>query len=593
VVIARIGDTIVQIDPGAKRHTAPNLASQPVALVQISGGKTIAKGKAAVAAFEAAVEEWKLLTAAALAGLAREAIRIASAYASERLQFGQLIGTYQSVSHPLADIAVWIDASKLSVWSAIRAIADGNKDAAAQVSLALWLNCDGATRAVAQALHTFGGYGLTLEYDIHLFNVRAKGWPLVLGDPGKLLNEAGRRLYHGETAALPDAGAVSIDFDSGAEARELADATRAFFEANLTPELRAKAHYSCDGHDAGFHKKLAQAGFAYPNWPKALGGRDASPYAMNASYEVWDEYNWTGHMRDITRMVGYVIQKFGSDRLKAEVLSRISGGDCVCSLGFSEPASGSDVFAAKTKATRDGEDWRIDGQKMFTSGANLADYVLMLARTDSNVPKHKGLTTFIVPLKAKGVEIQAVHTFQDERTNVTFYDGVKIPDAYRLGGVNEGLKTMLTAFEIEHGATFIHYQKSMLQAAETFCRENTTDNWAMIDDPLVYTRLARVAAHTLASEVMSYRSLWAGAEHKPIPAFGPATKMFTSERYRADSADLLDLLAPASLIKDDGPAAYVNQCYRHSQVATTYGGTSEVHRSMIAEKQLGLPRTRA
>jgi alkylation response protein AidB-like acyl-CoA dehydrogenase len=400
-------------------------------------------------------------------------------------------------------------------------------------------------------------------------------------------------LYHGERVALPDAGPVSIDFDYGDEARALAEKTRAFFFANLTPELRAKAHYSCEGHDPGFHRKLAEAGLAYPGWSRRLGGLEASAYAQNASYDVWDEFNWSGHMRDISRMVGYVMQRYGSDQLKAEVLSRVAGGDCVCSLGFSEPGSGSDVFAAKTRATRDGDGWRIDGQKMFTSGAQLADYVLLLARTDPNTQKHKGLTTFIVPLKAKGVEIQAVHTFQDERTNITYYSGVKIPDSYRLGAVNEGLKTMLTAFEIEHGATFVHYQKSMLRAAEKFCRENLSDNRAMIDDPLVYSRLARVAAHALASTVLSYRSLWAGTERIPIPAFGPATKMFTSERYRTGASDLLDLLAPASLIKQDGPAAYVNQCYRHSQVATIYGGTSEVHRSMIAEKQLGLPRTRA
>src|SRR6202007_2525364 len=136
------------------------------------------------------------------------------------------------------------------------------------------------------------------------------------------------------------------------------------------------------------------------------------------------------------------------------VLSKIVAGDAVCSLGYSEPGSGSDVFAAQTKATPEGNGWRIDGQKMFTSGANIADYVLMLTRTNPDVPKHKGLTMFIVPLRAPGVEIQPVFTFQDERTNITYYDEVRIPDSYRLGEVDGGVKVMSGALELEHGGGF-------------------------------------------------------------------------------------------------------------------------------------------
>ena len=153
-------------------------------------------------------------------------------------------------------------------------------------------------------------------------------------------------------------------------------------------------------------------------------------------------------------MVGTIIWRYGSDELKRDVLSKIVSGESICSLGYSEPGCGSDVFAAATRATRDGAGWRIDGQKMFTSGANLADYVLMLTRTDPDVPKHKGLTMFIVPLKAPGVEVKPVYTFQDERTNITYYDGVKIPDSYRLGDVNGGVKVMSAGLELEHGGGF-------------------------------------------------------------------------------------------------------------------------------------------
>jgi alkylation response protein AidB-like acyl-CoA dehydrogenase len=295
----------------------------------------------------------------------------------------------------------------------------------------------------------------------------------------------------------------------------------------------------------------------------------------------------------VSNMVGTIIRRFGSEELKREVLTKIAAGEAICSLGYSEPGSGSDVFAAATRATREEDNvWRIDGQKMFTSGANIADYVLLLARTDSQVPKHKGLTMFIVPLKSPNIEIQPVFTFQDERTNITYYDGVKVPDSYRLGEVNGGVKVMAGALELEHGGGFAKTQQHMVRAAEQLCRELKFRGRPLIEDPAAQVRLARATADVVVSEVIAWRALWAGVEKKPNAGFGPMAKLFSSEKFLEDSADLLDLTAPESLSKRAGPAGFLNQCYRHSQGTTIYGGTSEIHRSMIAERALNLPRTR-
>lgn len=595
-VVARHGDDIVLVTlAGRDRHSEPNLASTPIAEIDLAAAQRTVLGDtaAARAAFAQGIEEWKLLMAAALAGLSREAVRLAAAYACERVAFGQPIGTYQGISHPLANLITDIDGGKYLIWKTIRDIADNAPNAGAHISLAAWWNAQTATRATAHALHTFGGYGLTTEYDIHLYNLRAKAWPLVFGDPARLLEEAGRRLYAGESTILPDAGDVSIDFDLGDDARAFAEEVDAFFNAILTPELRAKAHYSFDGHDAYVHRKLAEARLLFPAWPKEYGGRGAGPYLMAAAHHVWENQGWSGHAVGTTSMVGTIIRRFGSDDLKREVLTRIANGEAICSLGYSEPGSGSDVFAAKTRATPDGNGWRIDGQKMFTSGANIAEYVLLLARTDTEVAKHKGLTMFIVPLKSDGVTIQPVYTFQDERTNITFYDGVRIPDSYRLGEVNGGVKVMAGALEIEHGGGFGRSQEHMLHAAEELCREIQFGGRKLIEDPTAQARLARAAANVALSEVIAWRALWAGVNQKPNAAFGPMAKLFSSEAFLKDSADLLDLTAPLSLSKRKGPAGFLNQCYRHAQGTTIYGGTSEVHRSLIAERALGLPRSRA
>lgn len=595
-VVARSGNDILLVSlADAGERAEENLASTPIAEIDLASapGEVLASGPEAVAAFEQAVEEWKILMAIALSGLSREAISLASEYACEREAFGQPIGAYQAISHPLADLVTDVDGAKYLAWKAVHDCARVPESAAAEISAAFWWAADTAGRAVTQSLHTFGGYGLATEYDVHLYNLRAKQWPLIAGDPAAYLEEAGRRLYAGETAALPEVGEVLIDFDLGDDARAMAKELDDLFNTILTPELRAKAHYSFDGFDAGVHKKLAEAKLLFPAWPKEFGGREAEPYALNALRQVWEEQGWTSHPVGTTDLVGTMIRKVGNDDLKEEVLTRIVNGDAICSLGYSEPGCGSDVFAAKTKATQleDGR-WRIDGAKMWTSGANIAQYVLMLTRTNPDVPKHKGLTMFVVPLDTPGIEVQPVHTFQDERTNATFYDGVTIDDKYRLGPVDGGVKVMAAALEMEHGGGFTKSQVAMSEAAEAFCRDLQRGGKALIESPDAQKRLARCRAHAWISEVLGNRALWTGVNKLPSLAYGPMTKMFSSEKFQSDSRDLLELTAPDSLSKREGPAGEINLAYRHAHGTTIYGGTSEVHRSMIAERALGLPRTR-
>jgi alkylation response protein AidB-like acyl-CoA dehydrogenase len=594
-VIARKGDDIVAVTLGeADRKFEENLASNGIGEADLAKAQTtvLASGTAALDAFAGALEEWKLLAAAQLNGLAREAVRLAAAYACERVAFGVPIGTFQAISHPLANFITEVDGGKYFTWKAIHEIATGEKGAGAHVPLALWWNAKTAARAAIQGLRTFGGYGLTTEYDIHLYNLRAKALALILGDSERLLEQAGRRLYGGEAVVLPEVGPVSIDFDLGEDARALAQEVDDFFNATLTPELRAHAHYSWDGHHPVVHKKLAEADLLFPSWPKARGGRGAAPYASHAAREVWEKHGWSGHATGTTQMVAAIIDRFGSDDLRRDVLEPVLRGEAICSLGYSEPGSGSDVFAAQTKATPEGNGWRIDGTKMFTSGANISDFVLMLCRTNSEVAKHKGLTMFIVPTKSEGFAVQPVYTFQDERTNITFYDGVKIPDTYRLGEVDGGVRTMSAALEMEHGRGFSKSQLAMLHAAEELCREIVHDDRPLIEDRLAQMRLAKAKAHYMVSEMLGLRSLWAVEEKQNLPAVGPMAKMFSSEKFLEDGSDLLDLTAPLSLSKREGAAEFMNTSYRHAHGTTIYGGTSEVHRSMIAERALGLPRSR-
>ena len=144
----------------------------------------------------------------------------------------------------------------------------------------------------------------------------------------------------------------------------------------------------------------------------------------------------------------------------------------------------------------------------------------------------------------------------------------------------------------EHGGGFGKTQAHMLRAAEELCRELVRAGRPLIDDAQAQRRLARTYANVQVSHLLGWRALWCGVEKKPSPAYGPMAKMFSSEKFLSDAADLLDLTAPASLSKRQGPAGFLNQCYRHAHGTRIYGGTSQVHRSMIAERNLGLPRSR-
>ncbi|MES2320754.1 MAG: acyl-CoA dehydrogenase family protein [Pseudomonadota bacterium] len=601
VILALEGDAVIAIR-NIPTQLQANLGNAALALCSLSGHdspmrrQVVSHGVHARSLFLAAVEEWKLLKSAMLAGLARRALEMAAEYARDRLQFGKPIGAFQGIAHPLADALTDIDGARLLAWRAVWAIGSGETDAAASVSMAWWWATQASANAVARALHTFGGYGVSVEYDIQLYYRRAKAWALLAGDPRQELYAVADRLWStGCETHLPDAGPVDMRFDSGVSAKAFGAEVRAFFNANLDDELRRHAHHSVAGYHAGFQRKLADAGLLFPHWPAEFGGRAKSPFDMAALGEVFEEFNWQRITGPITNQVAQIVMRFGGDAVKDEVLPRFASGEALSCLGFTEPSCGSDVFAAKTRAVRDGDDWVIDGQKIFTTAANLAHYIFLLVRTGAEVPKHAGLTLFLVPMDTPGIEVQAVHTMQDERTNITYLSQVRVPDRYRIGPVDGGAGVMAATLELEHGGDQYRISyANMYRHAVHWAQTTMRDGKPMLDNPDIRARLARVAVHTTIARALCYRCIWATAEQIPGRAtFGPMSKLFSTERYHADASDLMDMAAPWSLFASSDGLGHVEIGYRQSIGMTIYGGTSEIHRSLIAEQGLGMPRSRS
>lgn len=552
------------------------------------------QGPAAREAFQAAIEEWKLLTAAALTGAASEALRLAAAYSCERQAFGKPIGSFQGMAHPLADSAADTDGARLLVWRSIHDIATAAADAAASVSMAYWFATQALTRAVTRSIRVFGGYGMSMEYDIQLYFRRGRAWSLIAGDPLDELRRAGERLWGQSRVALPDAGESTMDFSWGEPAGRLADEARAFFRENRSEDLRDFAYHSEDAHLPAFFQKMAQARLLYPQWPTQYLGRSSSELETAALQEVFNDFDFPILVPVVTDMVGKMLLEFGSPEARQEILPKLAQGLAYCSLGYSEPSGGSDVFAAKTRAVLEGDTWILNGQKMFTTQGHLADYALMLVRTEPEAAKHAGLTLFVVPLRQPGYESHEVRTIGNERTNITYYTDMRVHERYRLGAVNSGSKLMGAALKLEQGVGLYNVgpMKRLLKHALHWAGSKKADGRTMLESPDVRLRLARLACNIQAADSLTRRSIWASEAGLSQKWFGSMSKLFGSEAWLAGAADLMEMAAPDTLECAPTDAGWIEIEYRRSLPSTIYGGTSEIHRSIISESALKMPRSR-
>jgi alkylation response protein AidB-like acyl-CoA dehydrogenase len=295
-------------------------------------------------------------------------------------------------------------------------------------------------------------------------------------------------------------------------------------------------------------------------------------------------------------MVAHVINAVGTEKQKAEILPRAFDADIVIALGFTEPENGSDAAAAATKAVRDGDGWRITGSKMFTTNAHLADYVFMLARTNPDVSKHQGLTTFLVPMDQEGVEVNAVHTMSGERTNVTFYNDVWVDDAWRIGDVDSGWRVMQVAFGSEHAASFSGEQARLLDALTGWARTASDASGApRAQHAAVREQIGRSATELEVSRLLARRSAWFKATGDPeLHSRGPMSKLFSTERLQQQADRTLQLVGPDALRAWGDETAVeggtIEHMVRHAKGTTIYAGTSEIQRNIIAQHALGLPR---
>jgi len=626
-VVALEGDALVlyEAGPGARPVPVREVGCGASGLWPLGAAsplprRVLARGDAARDVLRLGLAEWKLLTAFALAGLAQTALEIGARYAKERIQFGVPIGSFQAIAHPLADCATRCDGAELLCWEAAWARTAEPARFEALAAMALVWAGQTAQRAASASLHTHGGYGFSLEYDIQLFYRRAFAWALPAGGTreermrvAELLVGSASDVARSTSSTSPSAPAPSvadfaiagpdpgadaggIDFRLGPKADRVRDEIRAFLRREFTPEDALRERTEGGGHDWPLYRKLAATGWVSAGWPKELGGGGRDPYEIHMLY--WElskaGFPWFGLLNN--GFIGHTLLALGTDAQKRDLVPRIAAGELLVALGYSEPGSGSDVAAARTQARRDGDDWIIDGEKMWTTTAHLAQYVFTLTRTSRHDRPHRGLTMFLVPTDAPGVEIGPVHTLSGERTNSFSLRGVRVPDAARVGEVDQGWAVVRFALGLEQAMGYADLQERFLEELLAWVEVPGRDGRPPFSDPRVREQLAQSAIHAEVSRLLRLRSTWLAAEGRPLGAKGAMTKSFSAVTYLDDAQAWAELVGPLGLAAHDDPervaGGLFEEVFRQTPVNTIYGGSVEILRSLVAEIELGLPKSR-
>ena len=391
-----------------------------------------------------------------------------------------------------------------------------------------------------------------------------------------------------------------MDFSLTPEEQAFRRELRSWLEANLPPGwVEGKRQMPTDpkGEEQflrDWQRKLYEGGWAGLSWPKEYGGRGATLMEQ----VIYEEETARVQAPPMLNMIGIglvgpTLMVVGTEEQKKRYIPKILSAEEVWCQGFSEPNAGSDLASLRTKAVQDGDHWVINGQKIWTSYAHLADRCFLLARTDDTGDKHYGITAFIVDMHQPGVEPRPIHQMNDHRDfNETFFTNAVVPNDQVVGQVNEGWKVAITLLSFERasvaGSAFT-LQKQLDQLVD-YCRTETRCGVPLIKDPLVRSRLADYHSRGQAARLNVYRHITQQLlTGRPGPE-GSMDKYYCSELQKELLGFAASLVGPGTAIWPDWHTDSWQQEYLSSFGMTIAGGTSEIQKNIVAERILGLPK---
>jgi 3-oxocholest-4-en-26-oyl-CoA dehydrogenase alpha subunit len=378
------------------------------------------------------------------------------------------------------------------------------------------------------------------------------------------------------------------------EQEQLRAEIRATLEQVMTPERSAASRERIEGGPEVREcvRALAAANLLGVGWPKEFGGQGFSAIEQFIFAEEARRVNAPIPLVTLNT-VGPTLMQFGTEEQKQTFLSAILDGSVEFAIGYSEPEAGSDLAALRTTAVRDGDDYVINGQKMFTSGAAYADYIWLAARTDPNAKKHKGISIFIVPTSSPGFSWQPLHTMPGISTFYTFYDNVRVPASAIVAGENQGWQLITTQLNFERAALGnLSALEPLFEQTLQWATNTELDGGRVIDQPWVQLTLARVEAQVAAYKLINLRVNAAMTKGVLNMGEASAAKVFGTELTQQVAGQLLEVLDHNGLRRGtDAPLrGALESAYRVAVISTFGGGANEIQRDIIAMAGLGMPR---
>jgi len=510
-----------------------------------------------------------VLLAAEASGAAAWCVETAVAYAKVREQFGQPIGGFQAVKHRCADMLCDLELARAAAWDAATALDDPDTDDSARalaVAVAAAIAPQAAVDIAKSLIQVLGGIGFTWEHDAHLYLKRALATRQVLG---------GTTTWQRQAADLARSGVRRKQaIDLGAEAAAPRTEVREFLQ-------------TLDGLDAQKRRiAIADAGYLVPHWP-APYGRGAGPVEQLV---IDEEFALAGVSRPDLIIGNWALPTIlghGTDEQRARFAPPTLHGDIVWCQMFSEPGAGSDLASLQTKAERVEGGWKLNGQKVWTSQARVADWAICLARTSTGEKRHSGITYFLVDMTTPGLDVRPLRELTGEALfNEIFLNDVFVPDDCVVGEVDGGWRLARTTLANERvamssGSAFPSGVEELLEALA-----HSSDP----EDDVALAHIGELVCMAQADAMLGVRATLARVSGTD-PGAASSVRKLVGMHLRQDASELaLELLGPGAISVPDDVTKRAVQKFLANRALTIAGGTSEVLHNVIGERILGLPR---
>jgi alkylation response protein AidB-like acyl-CoA dehydrogenase len=582
-VLLLVDDARALLRPIAERTPTPGLPLPAWSDVTLADEVTAEMAPGAEA-IERAKATLRLGLVARAVGAAERGLEMSLEHAKDRVAFGKPIGSFQAVSHRAADGATDIAASQRLVTEAVAALLAERPDAALAAELAVAFAGPAAVRTQFGAQHTLAAQGYFEESEapwlfrrVNADVTRVDAFPLAAGEVADVLVERGARL-----PAL----------ELGEDAEAFRTEVREFIDRYGSDV--AVRHLS-DGDDPEVTSAARERGYLTMAWPRTAGGAEASVEQQTVLAEEFAYARLPMQGKGAIDLLGTAVLRHGTEEQKQRLLPLLARGDFPFYLGYSEPEVGSDLAALRTRAVRDGDEWVVNGRKMWGTGAHTAEWVWLAARTDPDAsPPHAGITVFLTKLDRPGFERQQHRALSGEISCSTFFDDFRIPDSDRVGEVNGGWKVITTALAQER-VMMANAAAEILRLLDDMLAEIGKDPNGTVGGRGSAKRalITELAARLQAARVLVNASVRATSTGGGARLEAPMAKIIASLLHEDFGEAALRIFGPAAALGETVPDVPGHGAFeynlRYSIMQVVGGGSIDIQRNLVA-RSLGLPR---